>query len=142
MTSSLSAEALVTTFATAKAQADAERTGGNCAWVPPTTPKIVEVFACGSKTKVWFVFDFLVHHGTQSGSDWNYHFVYVGTVTIERDAIVDSKLEQRCETHVTEFEYEWAPEGQRYDCGRVLEEERASWWKEVQAARTEAADMP
>ncbi len=120
---------LIEALAKHQAMADAKRTGGTLLEVPATTTEILDTIRdpVTGHTAVWFVFDFLVLHGTQSGSDWYDHHVFAGSATLTDDAVIDATLVRLREAYVTEFSMEWASAGERYDRDRVRDADRDAW---------------
>lgn len=85
------------------------------------------------RTMVRFLFDFLLRHGTQSGSDTYYHHVCVGTAAVVDGALVESRIETRAEAYVSEFDVEWSKEPhQRVPLRAAI---RVQWQSEWQPAR-------
>jgi hypothetical protein len=118
-----------------QAKADADRSGGSLHYVPPTTTEILDTVrdAATGVTTAWFVFDFMIIHSVQSGSDWYTHFVYAGRARFRDDKLVDSKLERLREANVSEHSMEWAPAAERYDHDAVRRADRDAWWKKARA---------
>lgn len=128
---------LISTLGTDQAAADARRTAGSLHRVPAVHAEVLDA-ACDPETghtTAWFVFDFVILHWAQSGSDWYYHHVFAGSATIFEDKIIDATLVRLREDNVTEFEMEWAPADERYDSDRVRSADRDAWWAKVLAAR-------
>ena len=89
--------------------------------------------ATGS-TRVRFVFDFMVRHGTQSGSDTYYHHVFVATAELRAGRVVASHIEHRRKAYVSEYDVEWAPPGRRYDPDVLRRDVGEQWRREFQPA--------
>lgn len=128
---------LIETLANDQATADVDRTAGSLHYVPATTTEILDTVRdpATGHTTVWFIFDFVILHSAQSGSDWYYHHVFAGSATIRDDKVIDSTLVRLREDNVTEFEMEWASAGERYDHNRVRNADRDAWWPKMLAAR-------
>lgn len=128
---------LIEALANDQATADARRTAASLAHVPATTTEILDTvrdLATGHTT-AWFIFDFVILHSAQSGSDWYDHHVFAGSATIRDDDVIDATLIRLREDNVTEFAMEWAPAGERYDHHRVRDADRDAWWPKMLAAR-------
>ncbi len=140
MTDSTTPSALIQTLANDRATAAAARTGGSLIYVQPAAVEILDTVTdpVAGHTTVWFVFDFILYHGAQSGSDWYYHHVLAGSATILDERVVDSAIVQLCEHYITEFQMEWAPELERYDRRRERSAVCAVWWAKTRALRDRA----
>ena len=131
----MSLTTLIEALATAQATADADRTGGSLHHVPAITVEIVDTRRdpATAYTVAWFVFDFVVLHSAQSGSDWYHHHVLAGRATLVDDQLGDSTLVRLREANVTEFVMEWAPTNERYDHDHVRGLDRDAWWSTMSA---------
>lgn len=99
---------------------------------------VVEVLDIGvapatGRKVVRFLFDFLVRHGAQSGSDSYYHHVCVGTAAVVDGTLAEPRIETRAEVYVSEFEVEWSKEPYEREVLRTAI--RAQWQREWQPAR-------
>lgn len=118
-----------------RAKSDERASGGTLHYVPPTTTEVLHS-ACDEAmgtTAVWFVFDFVILHRVQSGSDSYTHHVYAGCATLRGDEVIDSSLELLRQDDVTEHALDWAPQDQRYRPNAVRSADRDAWWSKQRA---------
>lgn len=127
----------IAALANDQAAFDARRTGGHLDREPATAAEILDTVhdPATGRTTAWFVFDYVILHSAQSGSDWYFHHVFAGRATLLHDRVVESTLVRLREDNVTEFAMEWAPAGERYDRPRVREADRDAWWSKTRAQR-------
>jgi hypothetical protein len=128
--------AAVEKLALERAKLEEKRTTGHLAFVPPVDLDVMHsVVGATGLTTLWFVFDFMLLHGTQSGSDWYTHFVFVGRAVVSAAGeVAESEIENRLEAHVTEYEQEWAPPGESYSHRAVRHKIGAAWWSGIAAS--------
>jgi hypothetical protein len=83
------------------AEAEADRGGNRVSGKP-----IVEVSVAGDRVK--FVYDYMIHFSTISGSDWYHHHVVTGEARIHGRELTEVDAVERLDANVTEHEMEWA----------------------------------
>jgi hypothetical protein len=104
----------------AKQTLDRRADGGTPYGTPEVEPLDTSVDAATGTVRVRFVFDFMVRHGAQSGSDTYYHHVFAAWATLCAGAIVASRVVPLHQVYVSEFDVELAPDAGRYDSTVLL----------------------
>lgn len=115
--------ALLEVLATEKAKEVARQTHDPLYWSPTVQLLAEDAGQC------WFLFDFMVLHPTQSGSETYDHYVFTGTATVREGAIADSFLTLQRQQYVTEWMLDWAPDDQRYQREFLPAQVKAAWVK-------------
>lgn len=82
----------------------------------------VEILDCavdGDSITVRYVFDWWLWCPAQSGSDWNYHYIYSGTAAFEGDKLASNKIVEHVRNRVSEYDEK------DYDTGAAVDKVRA-----------------
>ena len=103
--------------ATKRARADRDLYSSNT--VNDPTVEIYDCWGSGAHLTVSYLFSWWEWCPAQSGSDWNYHYVYRGTATFEGEVLASSEAVPLRKNYVSEYDEK------DYDLEAVLRAVRA-----------------